>query len=64
MGWLGPQTGARDGAKEYKAQTNVPRGKTNSNWKAEEQNARRADKKARREAARAAKQAQKKGWLT
>lgn len=61
---IGPQSGARDGNREYAAQTNVPRGKTNSNWKAEEQNVRRAAKKAKKAADRAAKQAQKKGWLS
>lgn len=59
---FGPQTGAGDGNKEFKAQTQFRGLKTGSNWKAEEQKARRDAAKARRAEKRAEKQAKKNGW--
>jgi hypothetical protein len=53
---IGPQTGARDGGREFKADTKGRGMQTFSNWKGEDQARKKAEKKA---AALAKKQAKK-----
>lgn len=63
MGWFGPQTGARDGGKEFKASTLHRGASSGAHWKAEEKKRKQLAAKEARRQKRADKQAEKKGWF-